>query len=145
MCTCQLRLPLVNPWLQSGCAGRARVTEPDQSYPGDRSGDERRDHEVQAIDGVRDAVTGRSSRSPAGDARRDPPPGSGDPGPEHEPLHRPDDSPRHSARQSSLSDLGGETGRLTQAHSHCERKARVPPSFRTADPYRIFTGKDGSK
>jgi ATP/maltotriose-dependent transcriptional regulator MalT len=22
--------------------------------------------------------------------------------------------------------------------------ARVPPSFRTADPYRIFTGKDGS-
>ena len=21
--------------------------------------------------------------------------------------------------------------------------SRVPPSFRTADPYRIFTGKDG--
>jgi predicted RNA polymerase sigma factor len=23
------------------------------------------------------------------------------------------------------------------------RRRRVPPSFRTADPYRIFTGKDG--
>jgi hypothetical protein len=23
------------------------------------------------------------------------------------------------------------------------RQSRVPPSFRTADPYRIFTGKDG--
>ena len=44
---------------------------------------------------------------------------------------------RNSLRRARGSALGPDTRPL--------RGFRVPPSFRTADPYRIFTGKDGIK
>ena len=36
-----------------------------------------------------------------------------------------------------------EIGQVAGLSSPASVRFRVPPSFRTADPYRIFTGKDG--